>query len=359
MLGQFENSSIIIYYGSKSGFTRENRRTIECPGRSLGIQLADYNKDNWLDIAVNSYNESVVRVFYGSPEGFAVTRKSEVDAPSVIDLETADLNKDGWLDIIACCYSDLDNNSHFDMGLLIFWGNPKGFSHANAQWLPSSTPLGPVVADFDGDGYLDLFAPSYHADLTREMLPSYLYWGSGNGFHTNDRVPFINNSASDGLAADFDKDGRLDLAVSNHTVDGDHHTFSKIFYNDGDRFSNPRIEKIPTVGPHWSNNEDMGHIYDRSWKQFYESSLLKWNNKRLRGNISYSAEIPEGSRLLLEVRSSENKADITNARWINISDSGQFILSPRDRYLQYKAVFVSDNGDRFPVLDKVRIELLK
>jgi len=27
---------------------------------------------------------------------------------------------------------------------------------------------------------------------------------------------------------------------------------SQIFYNDATGFNNPRVEKIPTVGPHWS-----------------------------------------------------------------------------------------------------------
>lgn len=359
VLGQFANSSLIIYYGNKTGFSSDRRITIPCTGRSLGIQLADYNKDSWLDIAVNSYNESVIRVFYGSADGFDLSRKGEVDAPSVIDLETADLNADGWLDIIACCYSDLDNNSHFDMGMLLFWGSQNGFNHANAQWLPAATPLGPVVADFDGDGYPDLFAPSYHADLTRESLPCYLYWGGIDGFHLRNRTSLINDSGSDGLAADFNKDGKLDLAVSNHSTDGNHKTFSRIYYNDGNRFSDPRIEKIPTVGPHWSMNEDMGHIYDRSWRQTYESSVFQWNKNRKQGKINYEAQIPDGTKLLLEVRSSASKTGLAGEKWISPDDTGDFDIKPGDRYLQYKAAFVSDNGDRFPVLDRITVELIR
>jgi hypothetical protein len=359
VLGQFANSSLIIYYGNKTGFSSDRRVTIPCNGRSLGVQLADYNKDKWLDIAVDSYDSSVVRIFYGSATGFDKNRKEEVDAPSVIDLETADLNNDGWLDIIACCYSDKDNNSHFDMGLLIFRGSPNGFSYANAQWLPASTPLGPVVADFDSDGYLDIFAPSYHADLTREALPCYIFWGGIDGFHPRYRTPLINDSGSDGLAADFNKDGKLDLAVSNHATDGNHKTFSRIFYNDGNRFSDPLIEKIPTVGPHWSMNEDMGNVYDRSWKQTYESSVFQWNKKRIEGKINCVAEMPEKTQLLLEIRSSASKTALASAKWIKTEGSGQFKINTGDRFLQYKAVFVSDNGDRFPVLDKVTVELSK
>ena len=363
VLGQYIKddfeSNVIIYYGGKDGFTPERRVTIPCPGRSLGLQLADYDKDGWLDIAANSYNDVGIRVFYGSEKGFDFEHRAELDAPAVCDNETADLNGDGWLDIIACCYNDIANMGHHDMGLFIFWGSPAGFNHANAQWLPGITPLGPVVADFDNDGYLDIFSPPYHAYMTRELLPCYLYWGGPDGFQTRHRSALINNSGSNGFAADFDKDGKLDLAVANHTVDGNHNTFSKIYYNDGKRFQDARIEEIPTLGPHWSHNEDMGHIYNRSWQQFYESSVFEWNKNRTQGNVSLVADIPDGTQLSLEIRSAADRTGLIEKNWIKADDSGSFAVSSKDRFLQYKAVFVSDNGDRFPVIDKVLVRLNK
>ena len=101
VLGAYEypdfETSIIIYYGGSEGFSREKREVIPCPGRSLGIQLADYDQDGWLDIAVNSYNEVGVRIFYGGEDGFDYERQVQLDAPAVGDLKTADLNGDGWL----------------------------------------------------------------------------------------------------------------------------------------------------------------------------------------------------------------------------------------------------------------------
>jgi hypothetical protein len=38
-------------------------------------------------------------------------------------------------------------------------------------------------------------------------------------------------------------------------------------------------------------------------------------------------------------------------------DGGAFGLRLEDRCLQYRAVFRSDNGDRYPVLDRVEIAL--
>ena len=247
-------------------------------------------KDGWLDLAMrssdkmnSSFVHDIVKLSYGGPDGFKDDNIKFIDVASSRDIETADFNNDGWLDMVVCSYADSATLFH-DLGVSLLWGGPDGFKEWNAQWLPGLTPIGPVAADFDSDGFLDLFLPNYHSQLTRESLASYLFWGGPNGFDTHRRTNLINNSACDGLAADFNNDGLLDLAVVNHTRRGNHYTQSKIFYNDGNRFENPRIEKIPTHGAHWSYNEDMGHIYNRKWQQMYESSVFKCSKNAKKEN---------------------------------------------------------------------------
>ncbi len=353
---EFPESHVIIYYGAKEGFDRSRRVSIPCDYRSLSIQLADYDKDGWLDIAANSYQDGGVRIFYGSADGYDVNRSIRIDAPSVVDLETADLNNDGWLDIVACCYRDFVN-IHNDVGSLIFWGGEEGFKQWNSQWLPGFTPLGPVIADWDSDGFLDLFFPFYHGDISREEQPCYLFWGSAEGYSKRGRTHLFNDSGSDGLAADFNKDGLLDLAVANHTIDGNHNTVSKIFLNDGNRFANPHIDTVPTHGPHWMYNSDMGHIYDRSWRQIYKSSIFSYDEQATKGMLSYAADIPEGTQLKFVIRSGAEKDNLKENPWQTV-ESGEFKLSETDRFFQYKAMFISDNGDRFPMLDRVNLKVM-
>jgi hypothetical protein len=355
-LGAFDpQRPLVIYYGSADGYSTEKRIEIPSQGRSIEGVIADFNADKWLDIALVSFTLHRVRLFWGGPQGFAESRQSRIDVPSPIGLEAADLNADGLLDLIVASYQD-PLEHHHDTGMQIFWGTQEGFKSANSQWLPGFTPISPVVADFDADGFLDIFTPHYHSDLTRELLPNYIYWGSANGFAPRRRAALICDSAHDGLAADFDRDGDLDLAVACHTSDGDHTTHSKVFYNDGSRFENPKVQKLLTHGPHWMQSQDMGHIAHRRWEQVYESSVFAWQRAASQARLTHEAEIPAATQLLFEVRSAPDRARLPKARWRALN-ADTATLSDADRVLQYRAVLKSDNGDRYPVLHRVEIEV--
>lgn len=344
-----------IYYGSADGFSQDNKTSLESKGRSHGPIIADFNKDDWLDLFVTSYSQDCSRIFWGGCDGFDAARQQKLTVPTPIGLESADLNADGYLDLIIASYNDrLD--AYFDTGSYIFWGSSDGFTYSNSQWLPGNCTLFHTVADFDGDGYLDLFCPNYHSQLNRENLLSPIYWGSPDGFDSNRKTMLLCNSASGGQAGDFNRDGLIDLAVSNHTVHGKHKTDSKVFYNDGNRFTNPKIEHIETIGSHAMWVEDMGHIYDRSYVQRYESSVFCYDKSVETGQLTYNADKPDGTELIFSVRSAPCKDALTHANWRCI-DLDAFPVDSADRCLQYKAEFKSDNGDRYPVLDSVKLEL--
>ena len=360
VLGAFEDrdpetsEELIIHYGTERGFDGSRRSAIPSPGRSTGCMVADFNRDGWLDITVHSSLADRVRVFWGGPGGFDAKRQEGLDSPMPISLETADLNRDGFLDLLVGSYYDKPAGHH-DTGSLIFWGSQGGFQSWNSQWLPGFTPIGLTVADWDGDGYLDVFSPHYHAELTRESLPCYLYWGGPHGLETRNRTILICDSAHDALAGDFDRDGLLDVAVSCHTKDGDHHSNSRVYYNDGNRFADPRVQFLPTIGPHWMGDQDMGHIAHRRWEQTYESSVFRWQGTAGRAALDYQADAREGTRLGFELRSAETPEALQGIAWRPLE--GNAAVEETDRCLQYRVTFGSDNGDRYPVLKRVAISL--
>ncbi|WP_332456354.1 FG-GAP repeat domain-containing protein [Petrimonas sp.] len=353
-------TSLVIYYGTENGYSSKNRVEISSEGRSTSPNIADYNNDGWLDIAVSSYTKDKIRIFYGGPNGFDENNQEFIMLPSIIDLETADLNNDGHLDIIGSSYKDKVDNFH-DTGVQIFWGSPDGFNEWNAQWLEANTALGPLVADIDNDGYLDIFLPAYHGDNTRENLPCYIYWGSETGYSLDNRSKLTSNSASDAFAYDFNNDGLLDIVVVEHARNWQQSiTTSRIFYNDGERFTSNKVDvdELPAPGPHWMWNYDIGNISNRKYEHAYISSEKEWKSPSTKGKIEVDAKIPENAKLSVKVRSAYTKSAIENAEWQK-TDSGNFKLDKRDRFMQYKLILKSDNGDTYPIIDKVSININK
>ncbi|MEJ1973107.1 MAG: VCBS repeat-containing protein [Lacunisphaera sp.] len=131
--------SVIIYYGGPDGFTPARRVAIPCPGRSVPIKIADMDDDGWLDIITSSRldGQEKIRIFHGSAQGFTAEAQETIPFFSALDLEIADLNGDGGLDLIATARADKEP-TYTDLGVWIFWSNPdKHFRAANAQWLPA------------------------------------------------------------------------------------------------------------------------------------------------------------------------------------------------------------------------------
>ncbi|HEY0982457.1 FG-GAP repeat domain-containing protein [Schlesneria sp.] len=352
-----EPEELYIYYGGADGYSPKRRAVLVLGGYAQEHLIADFNRDNWLDIAVTSRSLDCVRILWGSPEGYDTSREQRLKISGPLGVDAADFNGDGWLDLLSASYND-PVSGHRDMGLVIFWGEPTGYQHANAQWLPGFSPLGRTIADFDSDGYLDIFSPQHSGELTREDLACHLYWGSKSGFGTRKRTTIFADSVNDSLAGDFNGDGKIDLAVNCHTRHGDHRTLSKVFYNDGARFENPTIQKLPTNGPHLLWAADIGHIYNRKYRHAFESRVFEWSDKANSVHLSAKVTLPEKTLAQFSVRSAADKSKLDKAAWTPIEKQSVPVAADH-RAIQYRAVLVSDNGDRYPQIERVELKLEK
>jgi len=350
-----EKEKLILYYGGPDGFPQSRRVALTMDGYAQEHLIADFNRDQWPDIAVTSRSLDCVRILWGGPKGFDTARDQRLKISGPVGVDAADFNGDGWLDLLSASYNDPVGGFR-DMGLVIFWGQPQGYQHDNAQWLPGFSPLGRTVADFDGDGHLDIFSPQHSGELTREDLACHLYWGSATGFATRRRTTLFCDSVNDSMAADFNGDGRIDLAVNCHTRHGDHRTKSRVFYNDGARFDNPVIQKLPTNGPHLLWAEDVGHLYHRQYRHAFESRIHEWKEPVSSLKLSSKLTAPEGTRMEFAVRSAADAEQLKSQAWVKLTGDS-VAVTKADRVLQYQAIFHSDNGDRYPVLDRVEIQL--
>jgi hypothetical protein len=347
-----------IWHGGPDGFDVQRRSVFPCELIRGQPAVADFNKDGYLDIAVGRDFANRFTIFWGSKAGFSVDRRSEWPQAAVEDIKVADLNGDGWLDLIAATYR-FPGALNYDFGTYIYWGSPSGFDPTNVLRLPAYSAVGLTVADWDRDGQLDIYLPNYHYGITRESVASYLYWGSPKGYSEGNRTELTVDSGHGSMAADFNGDGRIDLAVSCHSRNGTHLTNSKVFYNDGKRFTRSLPVELPTIGSHYMQRADVGNLYDRSYRETYTSSVFSWSRAFMSARCKASVTTPGKSHLEWAMRSAGSKVELETVPWQDLGSQSEFVfqLPATARCLQYRAVFVSDNGDRYPVLDRFELAL--
>ena len=176
-----------------------------------GLATGDFNRDGKLDIATVSFNENVLNVFLGNGDGtftgaFSYTFSGSPNSP--ISIVPADVNEDGKLDLVVVNYNSLNVSSGGTVS--IFFGNGDGtFSHS-ADYVVKNHPTAVLAADFNGDGAIDLAVP------VNDLGTVAIFLNNKDGTFQ----PPISYGSSNGpysiVAGDFNKDGHPDLAVTNY-----------------------------------------------------------------------------------------------------------------------------------------------
>ncbi len=182
--------------------------------------------------------------------------------------------------------------------------------------LPASAVNAMCLADFNRNGCLDLFICSYHDSRARD-IDSYIYWNRPDrGFSSTDFMRLFTHSASGCVAADFNEDGWIDLAVAYHKVEGDHVGWSAVWWNGPDGFSPERITRLPTAGPHGMTAVEPGNIVDRGPEEYYISAPFQLPVGSKVTGISWQAQVPPKTWVRAQLRLADSKENLQNAAWI-------------------------------------------
>jgi hypothetical protein len=174
---------------------------------------ADFNADGKPDLAVTitTAGSRKVAVLLGDGAGgFAAPRYFGAFANSPIALGVADFNGDGKLDLAV---GGGTNSPADENNLSILLGDGKGSFEAPAYYTIGQAPQSMSIADFNGDGLPDI-AVSNSLAVTGNSTVSVLL-GTGNGRFAGPTAFTIGVAGRGTGVADFNLDGKLDLVVAN------------------------------------------------------------------------------------------------------------------------------------------------
>ena len=355
-----------VLWGSAGGYSANKKTELPLKGkRSLSNVIADLNRDGYLDLIFPDEYFGNLHIFWGGPDGFTEAR-SWSRFVSAGSLELADLNGDGYLDFVIAGGFNPETKSR-NTKTRIFWGTPAGTpSFDGVTELEAYQSLECAIADLNRDGYLDLVLSNYMSDSTRS-LPLFIYWGGKGGRYSNSNRTDLPADSSAGIqTVDLNRDGYPEIIVHNHLRDGNHAINSYIYWNGPKGFDKDRRTEIPNFGPHFSQMTDPGNLYTRKLEEEYQSAPISVPPGKQLQALMWKAEGPHGARLKFQLRGSRTRDGLPSAKWEGPQGAGSWYEasgaslsgSPSQQpWIQYRALFTSPDGGEWPVLSEVEVRL--
>jgi hypothetical protein len=207
---------------------------LDVAGYGMGVAVGDVDNDGWPDAYISQYGGG--RLFRNRGDGTFEDRTTAAGVANPrwgTSCSFLDHNRDGWLDLIVVCYVDY-NPSHncTSPGGLLDYCHPnqfpgsearlyqnrgrsadgvwQGFEDATSRSGLASKPsngLGVLCADFDGDGWVDIFAAN-------DARANHLWINRRNGTFEEEGLPR-------GVAFNGAGNAQANMGVVYHDLDGD------------------------------------------------------------------------------------------------------------------------------------------
>ncbi|MBK7875864.1 MAG: VCBS repeat-containing protein [Planctomycetes bacterium] len=196
---------------------------------------ADFDHDGHLDLVATNLGQGGGRIDVHFGDGSSDFGSNyELPLPSAEALGLGDFDHDGWMDIAA----GITVWAHQDVHLFRN-DHAGGFTPSTVLYPLAYGPKGLAAADFDGDGHLDLAIASTSSS-------NVLTWFPGNGDMTFDAGRVVPSTSQDSatrlIAADFNADGKPDMAMSRTTG-------ARVFINPLPGFQFQNSFDLPTNAP--------------------------------------------------------------------------------------------------------------
>ena len=174
----------------------------------IGVAVGDFNRDGRLDLAVANEESTNVSILLGKGDGTFQAPINYGVAPNPFAVVTGDFNGDGKLDLAV---TNISGDYQVGPGVNVLLGNGDGTFQSAVNYSLLTQPLWMSVADFNGDGSLDV-AVATGAGIS-------MFFGKGDG--TFKVANYSSQVQSFSVApGDFNGDGRLDVAIPNYFYGG-------------------------------------------------------------------------------------------------------------------------------------------